>query len=181
MQLFPCKTGLLIAAMLLPGAAMAQSATASSASASGVAAATPIGNPASWFPADAYPPEAKAKGIEGRTAFSLDVDDKGRVTGCNITSSSGSPLLDSTTCMLLVTNARFKPAENAQGRDVAGTWSSAMVWKLAGATGPAEEDTQFDRGLSPAEAYNQSLTQEKDAALAAKGDSDDQGGGGGGQ
>lgn len=92
--------------------------------------ATPDGNPAAWFPQDAYPPEAKAAGVEGRTAFSLDVDAKGRVTACNVTESSGSPLLDSTTCNLLIANAHFKPAKDPKGHAVAGVWTSGMRWKL---------------------------------------------------
>jgi protein TonB len=92
---------------------------------------TPIGDPASWFPADAYPPTAKAEGAEGRTVFSVNVDAQGRVTSCNIVKTSGTPLLDSTTCALVVTNGRFKPAVDASGKPVAGVWKSAMVWQLS--------------------------------------------------
>lgn len=129
--------------------------------------ATPIGSPAAWFPADAYPPEAKAAGLQGRTAFTLDIDARGRITGCNITASSGSALLDSTTCTLLVTNGRFQAAHDAAGRPVAGTWSSAMVWQLAAPEAPAPETIDDFGGISPAEAYNQSLTDQKHAAEAA--------------
>lgn len=164
-------------AVALPGAARA------AGQAPGAPQATPVGNPASWFPADAYPPQAKAAGMEGRTAFSLNIDDKGRITGCNITSSSGSTLLDSRTCELLVTNARFKPATNAQGQAVAGTWNSAMVWKLSAPAALQDPDAyQDDSGPSQAEIYNQTLTDAKRAALEAKDGSDDggaQGGGGG--
>ncbi|TPG21460.1 energy transducer TonB [Sphingomonas koreensis] len=136
------------------------------AAAPAVPQATPNGNPADWFPADAYPPQAKAAGVEGRTAFSISVDAMGRVTGCNITTSSGSPLLDSTTCTLIVTNARFKPAHDAAGQAVAGVWTSAMVWRLTAAAPELPEGIADQGGVSPAEAYNQSLTEEKQAEAA---------------
>ncbi len=92
--------------------------------------ARPIGNPGEWFPRDSYPPAAKAAGQEGRTQFSVDIDAAGRITGCNIIQSSGSELLDSTTCIQLISNGRFSPARDTNGKPVAGTWSSAMRWAL---------------------------------------------------
>jgi protein TonB len=91
---------------------------------------TPLGNPSAWISTADYPPAASAAGQEGRTVFALDVDNKGRVTGCRIIQSSGSPLLDNTTCSSMVVNARFKPAVGANGKPVAGAWQSAMQWKL---------------------------------------------------
>ncbi|HEU4958913.1 MAG TPA: energy transducer TonB [Sphingomonas sp.] len=155
---------------LTPAAANAQAAPAA---AGGRPLASPIGNPGDWFPPDAYPPEAKAAGLQGRTAFQLDIDPKGRITSCNITSSSGSPLLDSTTCALLVTNARFAPAHDASGNAVPGAWNSAMVWKLTAAA-PELPEGIAETGISPAEAYNQSLTDEAHAAAAAQDQSQSQ-------
>lgn len=103
--------------------------------------ATPVGNPASWFPADAYPPQARNAGQEGRTVFSLDIDAQGRVMQCNIVQSSGSELLDTTTCDLAVVNGRFSPARDAQGMAVAGVWNSAMRWQLVTGAGAVEDDT----------------------------------------
>jgi len=92
--------------------------------------ATPIGNPGDWFPPEAYPAAARIKAEEGRTGFSLDIDPAGRITACNIVSSSGSDLLDSQTCSQLIANGQFKPARDASGRAVSGKWHSAMRWKL---------------------------------------------------
>jgi TonB family protein len=172
----PRKAGITAAVFILSigGPAWAQSQPAAAT----VPTATPIGSPAAWFPADAYPPEAKAAGIQGRTAFKLDLDPQGRITECDVTQSSGSALLDSTTCQLLVTNARFKPAHNAQGQAVAGTWSSAMVWQLAAPEAPPPETINDFTGISPADAYNQSLTDAMHAQQQAE--HPDQGGGGGG-
>ncbi|OYY66957.1 MAG: hypothetical protein B7Y49_01455 [Sphingomonas sp. 28-62-11] len=92
---------------------------------------TPIGNPGDWFPLDSYPPEARIASQEGRTQFSLDIDAAGRITGCNIIESSGSDLLDSTTCSQLIANGQFKPALDSNGNPVKGTWKSAMRWRLS--------------------------------------------------
>jgi periplasmic protein TonB len=91
---------------------------------------TPLGSPSQWISNADYPPAASAAGQEGRTVFALDVDNKGRVTGCRIIQSSGSPLLDNTTCSSMVVNARFKPARGTDGKPVASAWQSAMQWKL---------------------------------------------------
>ncbi|WP_119034289.1 energy transducer TonB [Hephaestia caeni] len=126
------RASLAIGALMLASSALAQS-TADAATPS------PIGNPADWFPADAYPPAAKASGAEGRTGFAVNVDAKGRVTSCSITESSGTPLLDSTTCALVVMNGRFTPAHDAAGTAVAGVWNSSMRWQLQVAP-PSDDD-----------------------------------------
>lgn len=165
-------------ALFAMAAASGATAQAKPAVASAVPMATPIGNPADWFPADAYPPEARAAGVQGRTEFRLELDRQGRITECDIAQSSGSPLLDSTTCALLVTNARFKPAHDAAGQAVAGVWQSAMVWKLSNAAPDTLEGFSGQSGKSPAEIYNESVSAEQKQAAAAK-DQQQQGQGGG--
>lgn len=91
----------------------------------------PIGSVSAWFPSESYPPEARAAGQSGRTIFSLEIDRNGRVTGCNIVESSGSELLDTTTCSQAILYGRFEPARDASGKAVPGRWQSAMRWKLA--------------------------------------------------
>jgi TonB family protein len=77
-----------------------------------------------------YPAAALRAGEEGMVAFTLTVDPSGRATGCAITESSGSALLDSTTCSLLVRRARFRPATDEGGRPVTGTFRSKVIWRL---------------------------------------------------
>lgn len=98
----------------------------------------PIGNPADWFPADSYPEAAKIAAQEGRTDFALEIDAKGHIMTCNIVNSSGSELLDTTTCSQLILNGRFEPARDAQGRAVPGRWESAMRWRLLDQDTPEE-------------------------------------------
>lgn len=90
----------------------------------------PIGRVADWFEADSYPPQARAKSQEGLTVYALDIDAQGRVMGCNIVETSGSDLLDSTTCTQVISNGRFRPARDAAGRAVPGRYQGQMRWKL---------------------------------------------------
>lgn len=92
--------------------------------------ATPIGNPASWIPANAYPPAAKASAEEGRVSFKLTIDETGSVSDCKVTTSSESPLLDETTCNLMSANGRFTPPRDKRNRPVVSQWSSSVRWKL---------------------------------------------------
>jgi protein TonB len=92
--------------------------------------ATPIGNPGSWIPPNAYPPGAKASAEEGRVVFTLTIDDTGSVSDCKITVTSESPLLDETTCALMSTNGRFTPPRDKKNKPIASQWSSSVRWKL---------------------------------------------------
>ncbi|MES2444625.1 MAG: energy transducer TonB [Pseudomonadota bacterium] len=95
-------------------------------------------SPGSWMTSDDYPRAALRAHEEGITHFQLAVDTRGKVKRCAITSSSGSPLLDSTACTLLTARARFNPARNARGRAVAATYRSRFIWAI-----PTEE-AQFE-------------------------------------
>lgn len=63
-----------------------------------------------------YPLAAGEQGISGVVGVRFVVAVDGRVPQCRVTRSSGSPLLDDTTCRLIVERYRFKPAHDAQGR-----------------------------------------------------------------
>lgn len=86
-----------------------------------------------------YPAAAIRAGEEGLVAFTLTVDPSGRVTGCAITESSGSAVLDSATCGLLVRRSRFRPATDEGGRPVTGTFRSKVVWRLPAPPPPPPE------------------------------------------
>jgi TonB family protein len=85
---------------------------------------------------DDYPVEALRNGVEGVVTFRLQVGADGRVTGCTITRSSGSPILDSTTCRLLSARARFSPARNRKGRPVPDSVAARIVWRIGGPSLP---------------------------------------------
>jgi periplasmic protein TonB len=84
------------------------------------------------FSADDYPAEALAQGEQGTVAVRLTVDERGRVTRCEVTVSSGSDALDSRTCEILSSRARFKPARNESGHPVADTYTQRITWRLEG-------------------------------------------------
>jgi protein TonB len=93
-------------------------------------AAKPRGNPQGWVTDEDYPAAAMRSGESGTTGVRLAVGADGRVTDCNVTSSSGSSVLDQTACRLLMRRARFTPAKDTSGSAVAGSWSSRFTWRL---------------------------------------------------
>jgi len=77
-----------------------------------------------------YPAEAVAARAQGNTSVTLTVHPTGRVTGCMVTESSGSSILDAATCRLLVSRARFHAAQDAAGNPQMGTFATVMTWRL---------------------------------------------------
>jgi len=90
---------------------------------------SPRGSPQDWMTSDDYPPAALRAGDQGTVGVRLDVTADGRVSGCTVTSSSGSSLLDTTACNLLRRRGRFNPQEEG-GQKVPSTWVSRFTWKL---------------------------------------------------
>ncbi|MGZ8285931.1 MAG: energy transducer TonB [Allosphingosinicella sp.] len=90
-------------------------------------------NLASLFSDQDYPAAAVAAREQGEVGFALVVDANGRVSGCTITHSSGSTALDSTTCRLMRSRARFTPALDAGGATVPDKFTGRIVWTLPAA------------------------------------------------
>ena len=93
-------------------------------------AAQPKTNPGSWASLIDFPARALKDRRQGIVAFQLEIAPDGRVSQCQITSSSGHSDLDSTTCVLMVRRGRFDPALDGQGQPVPGKWSSRVKWSL---------------------------------------------------
>lgn len=79
---------------------------------------------------DDYPASALRAGEQGTVGFQLDVGTNGRVTNCVVTSSSGSAALDSATCRIMRSRARFAPARDSTGAATTDTVSSRIVWSI---------------------------------------------------
>jgi protein TonB len=94
----------------------------------GGAAAAPAGDPSDWISVKDYPKAALAERASGIVAFRLGIDSDGMVSDCTVTRSSGSKVLDSTTCKLLSRRARFLPARDANNEPARAAWSSAVRW-----------------------------------------------------
>jgi TonB family protein len=92
--------------------------------------ARPRANLSSYIDAGDYPAAAVRAGEQGTVRFRLDIGADGRVSGCTITQSSGSSRLDSTTCRILRSRARFTPATDASGDRVPDTVTSWIRWSL---------------------------------------------------
>lgn len=84
----------------------------------------------SYFSDADYPAAAIRAGEQGTTVFRLTVGPDGRVTNCVVTSSSGSSALDSATCRIMRSRARFTPARDAAGNAATDTVSSHVRWVL---------------------------------------------------
>ena len=82
------------------------------------------------FSDEDYPAAAVRNREQGPVAFSLAVGADGRPTGCSVTASSGSAILDSTTCRLLMMRARFEPARDSKGRPTTDSVAGRIVWRL---------------------------------------------------
>ena len=80
-----------------------------------------------------YPPRALKAGEQGVVGFVLTLDKQGEPTECQVTHSSGHPLLDRETCALVVNTGVFKPVRNARGKLVGRTRSEGFVsWQIPG-------------------------------------------------
>ena len=93
-------------------------------------AARATGSLPGLFSTDDYPQRALSAEEQGTTAVSLTIGPNGRVSGCNVTSSSGSSSLDSTTCSILTRRARFTPAKDQNGQPISDTTSARIRWQL---------------------------------------------------
>jgi TonB family protein len=83
-----------------------------------------------WITTDDYPAAALRAELEGEVTVAYAVSAEGRVTDCTIVRSSGVPVLDSTTCMLITTRARYSPARDHAGRPVSDSHIQRIVWTL---------------------------------------------------
>ena len=77
-----------------------------------------------------YPAAARAAREQGLVEFTLEVGPEGRVSGCTITLSTGSPNLDGATCRLMRSRARFAPATDVHGAAVPDKVPGRIAWRL---------------------------------------------------
>lgn len=88
------------------------------------------GNPGNWVTNDDYRPRWIIEGLEGTARFTLQIDARGKVSGCTITRSTGHAALDAATCDLVSKRARFDAARDATGKPVAGSYSNSVTWRI---------------------------------------------------
>ena len=81
---------------------------------------------------DDYPREALRTATQGRVLVRLDIGTNGRVSACSPVATSGSAVIDATTCRLVRQRARFRPAIDAGGRRVAARIIASVTWLIPG-------------------------------------------------
>ena len=77
-----------------------------------------------------HPRLALTRGWEGSLTYQLDVSPAGRVVDCRITSSSGYDILDQAACRQITRRARFRPAMDQRGAEVAGAYRGSVTWQI---------------------------------------------------
>ncbi len=93
--------------------------------------ATPKGSgQGTWVTDSDYPSRALRENKEGVTGYRVSIGPDGKVTDCSVTSSSGSPELDETTCTNIKRRARFNPAMDGEGQPTSGSFSGRVRWKI---------------------------------------------------
>ena len=87
-------------------------------------------NLASYIRDNDYPPTAMRANQQGTVTFLMAIGADGRLTDCIVTGSSGSAELDSATCRIMKSRARFTPARDAQGNPTGDFQSGLIRWSL---------------------------------------------------
>ena len=77
-----------------------------------------------------YPRRAAQEEIEGTVGVRCTVTTDGRATGCSVTSSSGSDILDGAATKAVERYARFDPALNDDGQPINASWSTRITYRL---------------------------------------------------
>lgn len=91
---------------------------------------TPKGNFQALMTTEDYPSASLRNNEEGTVSYRLAVGPDGKVTGCDITQSSGFPALDQTSCRLLQRRARFNPAKGTDGQPMAFSYPGRFTWRI---------------------------------------------------
>ena len=91
-----------------------------------------VGDLQGLFRGDDYPQSAIERDEQGSVTVRLTVGTNGRVANCDVTSSSGSRTLDSATCRILRSRARFTPARDNRGNPTTDSVTQRIRWVLSG-------------------------------------------------
>ncbi|MBK8272154.1 MAG: energy transducer TonB [Sphingomonadales bacterium] len=88
-----------------------------------------------------YPPEAIRNYAEGTVVVKFTISTNGRVPVCEIAESSGSDVLDDTSCKLIRDRFRYTPAKGSDGKAIPETRTQRIKWRLPGGDERLEEMT----------------------------------------
>ncbi|MEM6476021.1 MAG: energy transducer TonB [Pseudomonadota bacterium] len=77
-----------------------------------------------------YPSRALRREIEGTVGVSVTIGTNGRVSGCSVSRSSGSSILDDAACKGMRRYARFNAAKDKAGNPTTGSYSTSITYRL---------------------------------------------------
>ena len=77
-----------------------------------------------------YPSRALREETEGTVGVSVTIGPNGRVSGCSVSRSSGSSILDDAACKGMERYARFNPALDNAGNPTNGTFSTRITYRI---------------------------------------------------
>jgi TonB family protein len=83
-----------------------------------------------FYTVEDYPARARRNRESGRVVTGFEVAEDGFVEGCHVVQSSGSAVLDETSCRLLARRMRYDPARNRAGVPVRTPHSYVFDWVL---------------------------------------------------
>jgi periplasmic protein TonB len=83
-----------------------------------------------WITTDDYPATALRQGIQGTVVISAMIGADGKVRSCVVMQSSGSQLLDDTTCRLYARRGHFTPARDADGNAIPAQRTDRFRWQI---------------------------------------------------
>jgi len=92
--------------------------------------AVPAADRLRWITTEDYPASALREGLQGVVIVSAMIGADGRVRSCVVTRSSGSQLLDDTTCRLYARRAHFTPARDEDGHPTNAQRTDRFRWQI---------------------------------------------------
>jgi len=92
--------------------------------------AKPRNNPQDWVTTEDYRSNWIRQEMTGRARFRLEIAADGRVTGCEVTATTGHAALDQATCSLITRRARFQPGRGMEGEPVPSSYAGTIDWQL---------------------------------------------------
>ena len=93
-------------------------------------AAKSKGDPHGWYSTDDYPAGALRANAAGRVQARLTIGTDGRVSACDVTSSSGNSDLDDATCRIAQRKGRYSPAKDTNGNPITDSATISIVWQV---------------------------------------------------
>ncbi len=128
----PCGNGVIVNSSPPPVVIMETPSAAGPAAVSPASIVRPAQprDPGAYINEADYPAAALREREAGTVRFTLEVGADGRVTRCMITRSSGSSILDASTCRLMRSRARFTPAMDSSGNPATSGIEQSYSWKL---------------------------------------------------